>query len=90
MVEFSIILLSFRMLLGGLIDFSYAFYQWNSATKAQQGRGSRPPPTQSIHRSRTGRDGGGAAPAIRSQPSRACSGASGSCSGGTCTYSSTA
>ena len=59
MVEFSIIASSPFMLLGGLIDFSYAFYQWNSATKALQrgtARGSlRPSPDSSQELARDGR-----------------------------------
>src|SRR5262245_16979649 len=36
MVEFSIIAFLFFILVGGLVDFSIGFYQWNSASKALQ------------------------------------------------------
>jgi Flp pilus assembly protein TadG len=86
MVEFSIIAFLFFMLLGGLIDFSYAFYQWNSATKALQ-QGARlaatSDPVDSSLKNWTGLssgiDPGDPFPAF----TRTCSGASGSCSGGT-------
>jgi Flp pilus assembly protein TadG len=91
MVEFSIIAFLFFMLVGGLVDFSYAFYQWNSATKALQ-QGARlaatSDPVDSSLKNWTGLSGGinpgDPFPAF----TRVCSGASGSCSGGS--YSSTA
>jgi Flp pilus assembly protein TadG len=91
MVEFSIIASLFFMLLGGLIDFSYAFYQWNSATKALQ-QGARlaatSDPVDSSLKNWQGMDGGAAPGDPFPAFTRTCSGASGSCSGGT--YSSTA
>lgn len=86
MVEFSIIAFLFFTLVGGLIDFSYAFYQWNSATKALQ-QGARlaatSDPVDSSLKNWNGISGtiafGDPFPAF----TRVCSGASGSCSGGT-------
>lgn len=36
MVEFSIVAVVLMLLVGGAIDFSFAFFQWNAATKAVQ------------------------------------------------------
>jgi hypothetical protein len=36
MVEFSIVAFLFFIFMGGLVDFSVGFYQWNSASKALQ------------------------------------------------------
>jgi hypothetical protein len=90
MVEFSIIAFLFFMLLGGMIDFSFAYYQWNSATKALQ-QGARlaatSDPVDSSLKNWPGGEGimpGDPFPAF----TRVCSGASGSCSGGS--YSATA
>jgi Flp pilus assembly pilin Flp len=35
-VEFTAVILAFLVIVLGFVDFSYAFYQWNSATKAVQ------------------------------------------------------
>src|SRR5262245_40997241 len=36
LVEFALIALLFFLLTAGLIDFTFAYYQWNSASKALQ------------------------------------------------------
>jgi Flp pilus assembly protein TadG len=35
-VEFTVAMLTFMLILFGIVDFTHAFYQWNAATKATQ------------------------------------------------------
>ena len=93
MVEFSIIAFLVFVVTGGLVDFSYGFYQWNSATKAlQQGvrLASISDPVDSSLKNWNGLDVSGTVPGGPFPNfTRVCSGASQSCSGGG-SYSSTA
>ena len=85
MIEFAIIGFLLFVLTGGLVDFAFAMYQWNSASKAVQ-LGARlaavSDPVSSDLKTLTGLDGGAlpgdAFPAFE----RICSGANQSCSGG--------
>ena len=86
MIEFAILGFLFFALLGGLIDFSLAFYQWNAASKAlQQGArlASVSDPVSSDLKALTGLEGGAAPGDPFPDFVRVCSGASQSCSGGT-------
>src|SRR5262245_7538082 len=93
MVEFSIIAFLFFILVGGLVDFMFGFYQWNSASKGLQQGARLASVSDPVDSSLKNWDGlnvsgtvpGGPFPAF----TRVCSGATQSCSGGG-TYSSDA
>lgn len=79
------------MLTSGIVEFSFAFYQWNAAAKAVQ-LGARlasvSDPVASDLKTMTGLEGGGDPGAAMPYFKRVCSGAAKSCSGGS--YSSAA
>lgn len=86
MVEFSIIAFLLFVVTGGLIDFAYGFYQWNSATKALQQGARLASISDPVDSSLKGWDGlnvsgtvpGGPFPSFK----RVCRGASQTCDGG--------
>lgn len=86
MVEFSITAALYFAIVGGLIDFTNGFYQWNSATKALQ-QGARlaaiSDPVASDLASMTGLEEGAQAGDPFPDYIRVCSGATRACSGGT-------
>jgi Flp pilus assembly pilin Flp len=86
MIEFSLVIGLLLVLTLGMIDFSFAFFQWNSASKAVQ-VGARlaavSDPVSSDLQTLTGLEGG----ALPGDPmpsfARVCSGAALTCTGGT-------
>ena len=91
MHEFTIVVLLFVTLIGMAIDFSWALYQWNAASKAlYQGArlASTSDPVSSDLSALTGLEGGANPGDPFPNFTRVCSGASASCTGGT--YSATA
>jgi hypothetical protein len=93
MVEFSLIAFLLFVVTGGLVDFGFGLYQWNSATKAlQQGArlASISDPVDSSLKNWDGLDVSGTSPGGPFPAfNRVCSGGSQSCSSGG-TYSSAA
>ena len=89
LLEFTIFVGAFFTVLFGLIDFSFAFYQWNAATKAVQ-LGARlaavsDPVASDLTMNNWDVAGyaGGDPVAIADGFTRVCSGAAGTCTGGT-------
>ncbi len=91
LLEFTVVVMVFLLVLFGTVEFSYLFYQWNAATKAVQ-FGARlaavSPPVSSDLSALTGMEGGTLPGGAMEPFNRACVGATGVCSGGT--YSATA
>ncbi len=84
MVEFSLIAFLLFVVTGGLVDFGYGLYQWNSATKALQLGARLASISDPVDKSLKNWDGlnGGAVPGDPFPDfERVCSGASQSCSG---------
>lgn len=85
LVEFTILVFALILLTGGIVDFGFALFQWNAATKALQ-QGVRlaavSNPVSSDLKTMTGLEGG----ALPGDPfpdfTRVCTGASASCSNG--------
>lgn len=86
MAEFAIVVLVFVTIIGMVVDFSIALYQWNAASKAlYQGArlASVSDPVSSDLSTLTGLEGGANPGDPFPNFTRVCSGASASCSGGT-------
>lgn len=91
MLEFTVGMMTFFVILFGIIEFTYIFYQWNAATKAVQ-FGARlaavSDPVSSDLKTMTGL-GGGTDPGeampyfVRTCTATTATGSGGSCSGGT-------
>lgn len=85
-LEFTVGMMTFFVVLFGIIEFSYIFYQWNAATKAVQ-FGARlaavSNPVDSSLSTLTGLEGGALPGAAMTTFDRTCSGATASCTGGT-------
>ncbi len=91
LIEFTAAVLAFFLLLFGVTEFAFAFYQWNAATKAVQ-LGARlaavSDPVSSDLLALTGMEGGALPGAAMPNFDRVCTsdsstGATGSCTGGT-------
>jgi hypothetical protein len=85
-LEFTVGMMTFFVILFGIIEFTYIFYQWNAATKAVQ-FGARlaavSNPVDSSLVTLTGLEGGALPGAAMPTFDRTCSGSTASCSGGT-------
>jgi Flp pilus assembly protein TadG len=85
-LEFTVGMMTFFVILFGIIEFSYIFYQWNAATKAVQ-FGARlaavSNPVDSSLSTLTGLEGGALPGAAMTTFDRTCSGSTASCTGGT-------